>query len=345
LAGIAAAFLALFLVAEVTVRLASDQLLPRAGQAAEEVPYKNDQLIQLAAAGHDPEVVFFGSSTIDAGIDPAVVDTSSSTVSASYNAALQGYTLDVPQRWVDEFVLARVEPQLAVIGVTPIEVVGAPRGQDEGPLWAAAFTTQFDELSGGPAASVTRTANDLSSLVRLRNRIREPWGFATAVWATVRQEAPRGVVARPPDFWDHALTDAGAILAYREGALRTAPTTMVRRITALLRSPLRLDRLDEVHRRIGAVEGVLLIPPIALRALGDRGLPVERYQEIAEQITERGAELGMPTLDFSGADYPDALFFDSMHLNAAGTQRLSAEVAAALDALCHDRTHSFCEAP
>jgi hypothetical protein len=336
LLALTGAFLALVLVAEMAVRVVADQLPPPTAGDTEEIVRKHDQLDALTAAGRQPEVVFFGNSTIDAGVDPQAFTDASSSFDSAFNAALLGNTLDVPQRWVDGFVLDQTDPQVVVLGVTPLDVLEGDRSEADAAIRAASFDVKFDEIEEGPAADLTRWANDTSYLVRYRSSLQEPATLAEAAWNQLTGQEPPGDLTRPDGFWEENVADDGAVLAYRQGQLQSPNAGVVDDLSRALPTDLRLDRVDDLIARADGTDSVLLIPPLALDALAGAGVPVERWHEIAGLIAQRGRELGMTTIDLSAdpAAFPTAMFFDPVHLNAAGAEHLSTQLAVALDALC-----------
>jgi len=340
LAALAGAFVVLLVLAEVGVRFVSDQLPPPTAGDTEELVRKHERLAELADAGQQPEVVFFGNSTIDAGIDPAAFSAASQTFDTAYNAALLGNTLDVPQRWIDEFVLPQTDPDVVVVGITPLDVLEGDRSDADAAIRAASFDVKFDEIDDGLLPRLTRQADDLSYLVRHRSSLREPATFAGAAYDAATGQEPPGDLSRPDGFWDQHLAPDGAVLAYRQGQLRSPNTGLVEDVTRALPSDLRLDRIDDVLERVGGTEAVVLIPPIAIQSLAGYGVPVERWREVAALIVQRADHLGVPTIDLSTSttSFPDDRFYDPIHLNAAGAEQMSAQVASALDAFCANGT-------
>ena len=86
------------------------------------------------------------------------------------------------------------------------------------------------------------------------------------------------------------------------------------------------------------VPTVVVVPPMALDALAAAGADTQAYLAAVGELSETVRGRGLPFLDFTSA-YDTSLFADPAHLNAAGTERFSRELATAVDSACAALDH------
>ena len=288
---------------------------------------------QLAAIRDGPgcvNVVFVGNSMTRDAIDPARFERADPAGRRAYNGALDAASPTLLRRWVGAEVLPAARPDTVVIGLTSFDfnddskVTGsALRSYDAAPLsrddffgrWQAPLLRQFD-------------------LVRYRGQLRDP----AELWRTLgrwrRGERPdrfsaaglsgligpkgEGLSRRELHYVPNA---AGRGLVEREllndyatgGAQVQAAAALVQELRAqnvevvLVALPVTADYID-LHPR-GAVD----------------------FERFLAQAQALGSGPGVEFLDRH--DWArDSEFADTHHLNGAGADRFSADLAATLPA-------------
>lgn len=339
------------LVAEVGTRLIADQLPSPGDDGREELARKQARLDQLATEG-GVQTTFFGNSMIDAAVDPVtVVDTSQQLEGTAYNAALLGAPIYLQEEWLDEVAGGDAAPELAVVGVGPLDVVdwANPVG-DAGDALTPAQQRTFEGLVTDNLAALDddwlstldRTASDWSSLVEHRGAMREPSLVLAAAGRAATGSEPPDDVDRTDERWDANLSPDGQVQQFldRQGAeIEGLEGSFLFRS---LMTAARTERIEGVVERFEDhdVPVVLVVPPI-----DPAGVPpgaAAAYAYLAQQVVLEAGRLEVPVVDLSAQPYESALYADGIHLNAAGSQRFSVDLAAALDGLCASRTDLGC---
>jgi hypothetical protein len=330
--------LVLLLLAELGVRAIADHLPPPTTGDTQELVQKKAQMEGRAANG-PTQVVFLGNSTMDAGVDAASFASTSIEFDAAYNAALLGIPLDTQSRWYGEVVDPVLGADVVVLGMNPVDVLQSYYSDNELAVVNASFQARFREIEEGPAASLNRSAYDHSYLYRYRGSLRAPSHIVDATRATITGEEVSGIWSRPAGFFDENIAPDGSILVYRERVMDPADAVsakLLRDLSRTLDSELRESRIDRLLDQVEAAghDPVVVVPPVSLPVLADAGLDTERWRDVAGQIAEVANEAGVPVIDLTNADYPPALFSDPIHLNAAGSERFSFDLAQAIDEHC-----------
>lgn len=336
LALVGAASLVVLLLAEGTVRLISGHLPPPTSGDTQELVIKKEQMEALAEQGQ-VEVAFLGNSTMDAGLDATRFGQTSTAFDTAYNAALLGIPLDTQARWFGEVVLPILDPQVVVLGMNPVDVLQSYYTEGELAVVNASFHSRFREIEQGPAAAINRVAYDDSYLIRYRGSLRAPFHVVEAAWNTATFQEPQGIWSRPDGFFDRNVAADGASLLYRGRTFDgEVSDKLVDDLQRTLDSDLREGRIDRLVDQVEEAghDPVVVIPPVSLSILSQHGIEAARWREVAAQIASEAQRRDVPVVDFSTVDYPDSAFSDPMHLNAAGTERFTDELAAAIDQHC-----------
>jgi hypothetical protein len=322
------------LVLELGVRLISAHLPTVETDDSQELVIKAERIERLGAGGQPVGAVVFGSSAMDAGVAPATFDAASTRFDGSFNAALIGTPLATQERWAHDVVLEQLDPQVAIVGVSPLEVHQNQEAEDLAPV-DAIFDASFREVEDGALPSLERWASDRSQLVRYRGSLRHPRYVGDAIVDTVTRSRDFPRIDRPEGYWEQNLDPQGAVLQYRDRQLGAVSPELVAYLDTTFDSPYRPERLEALLDRLEEAEVpvVLVSPPIADQALAAAGADVAAYQEAVAEIAATAEERGLPFIDLS-TGYDSALFADPLHLNAAGTEQLSRDLAAAVDAAC-----------
>ncbi len=352
LGALALAVVGLLLVTELAVRSIEDWLpVSQAGDAAE-VELKWDQVVALDEAGEPTDVVFLGSSAMDAAIDPETWAAASVAYPHPYNAALLGQPFDSMRRWAGDFVLPRTDPALIVVGVTPFDVPQIDILDTSRAIVEKLFDDAMDRLEEGALSRADRRLADRSAIVRHRASFRSPMHLVRAARDRVTgEDKPKQdslqpvklvdgtIVARTEEVWaQHLMRDRGGVANYwgftepiplgftfddpvEQQIFRSSQTTAT-----------QLRGFRDVADEAGA-DLVFVIPP----TLPDAYTPFTGSQaatDAAEQhVRDVAADLGVPVLDFTEMEYPANHFADAVHLNKAGSIRFSQDLAAAVDDL------------
>lgn len=336
LARLAVVAVVLVGTAELGVRAISAHLPPPTTGDTQELVEKKQQMEERAAV-RSTEIVFLGNSTMDAGVEPEAFAATSIEFDSAYNAALLGLPLDTQARWFEEVVDPILQPDVAVLGMNPVDVLQSYYTDNELAVVNASFHARFREIEDGPAAALNRTAYSSSYLYRYRGALRAPTHIVDATRDTLTGAEAGGIWSRPPGFFDDNIGPNGAVLVYRDREMTgEVSSKLLRDLSRTLDSDMRAGRIDRLVEQVRASgsDPVVVVPPVALPTLADAGLDADRWREVAGQIASAAAELDVPVVDLSTEDYPPALFSDPIHLNRAGTQRFSFDLARAIDAHC-----------
>lgn len=326
--------LVVLVVLELGTRTIADQLPSSESDDSEELVLKAGRLEELGSNDVPVGAVFIGSSAIDAGVAPAAFDAASSRFEGSYNAGLIGTPLATQQRWTDEVVLAQVDPEVAVVAVSPLEVHQNREAEALAPI-DAIFDASFREIEDGLLPSLERWAEDRSALVRYRGSLRDPQYVLDAVRNTVGGEPDFPRIVRPDGYWEENLDDRGAVLQYRDRQLNQVSPELITYLDESMAAPYRPERLEGLLDTLdrAGVPAVVVAPPIALDRLSGAGADAQAYLDAVGELAATVEGRGLPFLDFSTA-YDDGAFADPLHLNGAGTERFSRDLATAVDEVC-----------
>jgi hypothetical protein len=274
---------------------------------------KVDQLDDRSDTG----LVVIGTSMAQQDLDPSIIE--AATGLPSYNAALDGGVPTVMEPWLLGPVLDRVDPEVVVWGLSPLDL-SASYGDGVERAYREALDTR-----PGWLADVERSAGRVSALVSARTVLREPSMF-------LGDERDRVVAQR--EAATEALADDGQRLDFR----RALGVDREREVAARL-TPFAIDRAD-LLAVIGTVR--------ELRGRGTRVVLVElpvpdrfvelypdgpaQHRVVGDTIAALGAELGVPVVSASVAG-PDLDFVDFTHLDRPSAESFTRAVAAELTAL------------
>ncbi len=332
---------AVLLVAEAGVRLIADHLPPHQGPE-QEIVVKADQISALAHAHRDPQVLFVGPSTMDAGVDPATFDDASDVYSSSYNASLKGMTVSLAQRWLAKTVLRRVDPKLVVLNIQPTLIV-EPKGTAK--VDAQQATTSYNfylrRIESSPLTSIDKKLSSISDLVKYRSDLQNPSTFFDAVKGTVTgaklpEVNPEDTLA----FARRSTSPLGRNLQYGQVPDRVVPdTSMARVLQRVLTNQVQLGDterlltyLQDHHQTV-----VVVVMPIDMTTLVPLGLDPHRFTHAVDALKQLDDRKGVPTLDYSALALDPLDFHDKVHLDDAGADAFSKQLAGDLDRLCRSK--------
>lgn len=321
--GIAGVVLVLLLVLEVSTRVIESRLPDPLVWHSYETQRKVEQMDDLAATGVD--VVFFGSSMVNAAVIPALFESTAGGGITAYNAALSSGTPRLTAAWGLNVVLPRLRPKLVVIGTSSVDMTDNGRAR----------TLFYDGFRNSPAGLevlgtediLDRTDRFLREHLALwahRAELRDP----AALWDAVRGNEP--TVDGPTESMDARghLTNLEAQpfdqRPFRDGiagvsvwGLGTEDPGALRRLIA---------GAEATGARVVLVDLPITAEYIAFHPRGDAD-----YQASKRAIAEMANDTGAGLIDL---DQPrdHALFADELHLNGDGARRFTATLANALRA-------------
>jgi len=306
--------LAVFCMAEVTVRARADTLIEPQLWPSPEQTYKSQQIGALAANG-GASLIAIGSSTVDAAFDADLL-TPVADARPAYNAATGGASLVISAGWSEFEAVPRLKPDTVVVGITSREMNPNDPQQD-------AFTHDF--LSSRAFRYATGTENtmevierrveDASALFRYRTILRQPQYMKNLL----------GIGNAPRDG-SRASNDNGQRTMYLPRVLDKVTPDMKRHYTTtgLYKWELGRDEVGTLSRLLAFLDAnvtnVLLV-----------SMPITRYYVSwspngQADIDSFNAEM-RGLADANGAKFLDAgvwpteLFADIGHLNRAGSAR------------------------
>jgi hypothetical protein len=313
------------LVGELGVRAIASKLPDPQRWSGPEMQLKQSQIDELAEEG-GASVVFIGSSTVDAGVDPsAIVDPAATR--PLYNAATGAGSLRMIATWARHIAIPRLKPDVVVLGLQSREL--NPNDPEQARLERDFVASPaVEEILGTESwlERVERAVEERSRLFEYRTVLRDPRLVVNSL---------RGDPTAGRTYGDVVATD-GQYGGFLDA--RYQPSVAVERLIrrrALNRfevgraERMALQRLVEFLAADGRQLVVLSMPVTAdyVRfhpdGQADQDEAVATLQAAAASVSARFVDVGV---------WPDELFADPAHLNAAGAQRLTevlvAEVAA-----------------
>lgn len=266
------------------------------------------------------DVVVVGSSTARDALVPSVLEDELGV--RAYNASLDAATPELLGRWFDDEVAPRLDPTTVVVALTSADLNdNSAAGRSAVESYDASVMGRDDVVG-----RIGRFFTEHSALVRHRSQLRRPEELWKALGRARRGE-------RTPD-----LDGAGLIGADGEGRSRRNLTYDGSSVAASFAAEQLLDdyavggpQLESLRALVGRLRADGTAVVIVLLPVTDDFVDLHPHDDDVARFVEAVHDLGVPVVDRHAAGYDDALFADTHHLNAAGSDRLSREVAAALD--------------
>jgi hypothetical protein len=294
------------------------------------------KVAQIEARGC-ADVVIAGNSMARDGIQPAIVDADLGV--ATYNAALDAAGPALIDRWLSDEVVPELDPTTVVLAVSSIDLNGA------GAAAAAAAESYDDSIMGRDdlVGELGAWATEHSDLVRYRTELRQP----TVVWAALG----RAVRDEPVP---HISTDgiAGIIGADGEGLSRrdleftgTSVSAAFARDQLLNDFAIGSSQVQSMRALLTELDDddtdvVVVILPVTDEYVELHPGGADDFEAFLATVDEVAADTGTDVVDLHDAGYADELFADTHHLNGAGSERLSRELADALSGTVDTRCAS-----
>lgn len=311
LGTVAAVAIALVLIAEVGVRVASSQL----GEPLEWYSRGAQDKAALLEAIPTPKVAFIGSSAVDASFDPGRFEDSDRCKRTAFNAGIAGATPTMSSDFLERAVEINGQPSVVVVGVTPRDFSEGAQGAEETYFRASVVR---DDVGG----RADRFFSRYSYLVRYRTMLRSPARLKGRIdeYRAGRAADERSYDARgwaiPATESQHPYDDS----EYRgESSLTTPPVT--RQVDSLARLVRRLQRdgVDVVIAEMAFAEGWNDLTPTAQASA----------EAAHDAIADVASETGVEVIDFRAVS-DRSLFLDPVHTNAAGSAQVTDKLVAAL---------------
>ena len=311
--------LAVLLFAEAAVRTGRSHLAEPRAWPSPELQRKYAQIGALSGSGR-PDVVLVGDSMMDAGADPAALAQAAGGLSF-YNASIAGETLPVITDWTTRIVQPRLRPKVVVIGFSSNEL--NPHALDPQSGVQAYRSSRVVRAAEGTGSAVDRAdafLREHSMLYRYRSELRTPF---------------RKKAAEQSDF-DPKLTPSGrnvafANLAYlQKGGPAQARAVVQGVIGALQGFTINLENVEILQELIRTVrrEGARVLL-VAMPVTAD----LVRYHPNGEADYRAAMQAFAGAAERAGAAFvqpgiwPNTLFADPVHVNEAGSVRLTAYLA------------------
>ena len=315
------------LLAELGVRVVASHLPQPQTWPTPEAQEKIDQLSSWQGSHPHVGLVVGGASMADVAVDAGDVAGAVGPGEAGYNAALEGSPLAAIAPWLTKVVVPRLRPRVVVLGLSPIEL---------NPNVAGEAATDASFLSVDPIARalgreswlqrLNRWAGDVSYLFRYRTQLRAPSSWTTA---------------RPAHPDNPALTADGRDLRFAPLTMSQFDTvfTNLRDLEAQIArtefdrftvGPQQVAQVGSLVRQLRAEGAAVVVVdlPVAPEALGLMPRGDADRQAVATSLANISQQTGARFID--AGVWPDTLFADPIHLNAAGASRLTSRLRADL---------------
>ena len=318
--------LVVVVLAELAVRAGADRFPTPQTWYHPSAQVKVDQMQAIAEAGERRPVVVVGTSQMAMGVDPAVLSEDLPGHPGTYNAALlAGYPL-VTRRFVPEEVVPTLHPDLVVFGVSHLDLQeGAEPPYDD------ALAT-----SASPWAAVERWLSDRSYLVRHRDALRNP-----GLWRQLLGGGVDGLVER---YRTAAIGPDGVWTYPRQGSCQDPAVDAGDDDLAIERAdpggdgsalpPVDPERVQAVWDTVEGLEEDGVAVAVVLAPLPDCHFTTaeerQRWQEARAELAAGTEARGATWIDVTDQLRDDELYYDTGHLDEAGSARFSALLAAAL---------------
>ena len=312
---IAAVAVVVLLVGELIVRVRAHTLPPHQRWPTMQMQFQDEQIGDLGRRG-GASVVFLGSSTIAAAIDPSRMR-NIPRGRPGYNAGLGDATLTWTAAWWRSSVLPRLRPDTVVLGLSALELSG-------GEGWAV-HDTRYGEWPGvrhilgaeSVADVAERRLEDWSRLFEFRTLIREPSLFGSFVGlADLPEELPRDRVAAPD----------GQVLLFGDRKYRIKP--FVERLSAqrtgrAVGGRREMAALGRLLRDLTASVSRVLVVSMPVSPDYLNALPHKRDDKVRSDRAVRIAADRAGARFVNAGIWPTTMFADPVHVNAAGSRRIT----------------------
>ena len=289
-----------------------------------ETQHKVASMDALAKKG-GASVVFVGSSIVQT-VNPRLVSRALGLERPAFNAALNGSGMQAWELWVRSIVVPKLQPKVVVLGFNAEGL--NDHGLQQREYYDSMIGSTFGARLDGRGGMIDRFEGwwaEHSYLIRYRTLLRKPWS------AFKNQDA---------DDKRAAVTELGtleSITGFMSHPYRAQPPGLVpgwrRQFNDYTPGGSMLDRLDDLARFLEE-RGIRLLVvrmPISKDIVGVQptwAADRERFSQVLDPFIE---EKGIPFFDAESAvgSSPE-VFVDSVHLNARGSNVISAKLVEAI---------------
>ncbi len=271
------------------------------------------------------EVLFVGNSAVNSDVISGVISRETS-FDGVYNAALDGSPGVLTNDWTINVAEPLLGPDVVVIGLTSRDLNDGSRSNlrvTDGYMNSPGRASFLGQQTAGQKAD--RFFGELSALVRIRAFLRDPISLITQYRDDIAEERLRGVddFTREPYGNDDILIDRTRERALNDFTVdpEAAPGTQAGAI---------VDLIERLQNR--GVDVVLVEMPhagadyISLHTNGQADY--DAYRATLRSIAEK---TGVPLIDGTRPEWTTDYFEDFLHLNSAGANTFSAELAVELE--------------
>jgi hypothetical protein len=322
LAIIVSVVIIMLLAAEMAVRIRASALPPPQKWSTPDLTHKDQQIADLQRRT-GASVVFLGSSSIDGALDASTIRHGVASRPA-YNAGLRGGSVRMVSTWAQLVVVPRLRPEVVVLGVVSRELSGNDpvTDQREEDFFAAPATRYLLE-SENLLQRVERNIEDVSDLFEYRTVLRQPRTFRAFLGLSV---AP---VITDPNIY---IAPDGQFLIFLEGTYQPSQqfSDEMRGYNLGDAQVARLRRLltflSERAEHVIVVNMPVTKDYVALHPRKRKDYDV--FSRVLEQEAERA---GAPYID--AGVWPNRFFADPVHVNSAGSRRITKIIDDEIDAL------------
>ncbi|NQV07948.1 hypothetical protein HQ535_15520 [bacterium] len=290
-------------------------------------PYTQDKAAQILELGREQggaDIVFLGSSIVNAGIEPSIITASLPPGIVAYNAGIPGSSAGTWRVWAQDTVYRHLCPEVVVIGVTVRDINDNAPGVASDPArylesrGRKAFIGSTGQVESGLSA-----IESISALVRVRGLLRRP------------VDTLKVLTGRPVDGWRLTrLTEFGRYYAFdaKVYALNDARRDRLRTSTFRdfsvggIETAAIVGMIDDAHA--GGAIVVLVETPVMERDLvpllpgGDADL--EAFRSVLGSLASL---TDAPLMQFPDLTDRDELFADEYHLNGEGVAIVTERIA------------------
>ena len=327
-----------FLVVVVLLEGAARLLAPHIpGQLVWDTQFTQDKADQIAAVG-EVDIVYVGSSVVNAGIDPGLV-AANSRFDSGYNSAIPSTTPSTWKLWMRDLVYPDLCPSVVVIGISVRDYndanVGIPFDL-RSYLPAAGRLELYGQFT---SASLEEQIGRYSAFVRLRSRLRQPEKVARFL-----------VTGRVPGWPATVLTPGGRYTGWDDNVFVDPSPEGIEQLTTKVfvdfsvggAEDLAVRSIIEDAQALGDQVVIVRMPTMNQELaplLPDGRADLDRFER---QIEKLGDDYDVPVIVYLDMDDDKSLFGDLYHMNLAGTTEMSTRLGRDLDRLVLPSEGSRC---
>ena len=327
-----------FVVVVVLLEGAARLLAPHVpGQLVWDTQFTQDKADQIAAAG-EVDVVYVGSSVVNAGIDPGLV-AANSRFDSGYNSAIPSTTPSTWKVWMRDLVYPDLCPSVTVIGISVRDYndgnVGIPFDL-KSYLPSAGRLELYGQFT---SASLEQQIGRYSAFVRIRSRLREPEKVARFL-----------ATGRVPGWPATVLTPEGRYTGWDDNAFVYPAAESIEQLTTKVFVNFSVGGAEDLAVRAIIVDAESLGQQVVIVRMPTMNqqiaplLPLGQsdLEKFEQQVEKLGEEFEVPVIVYSDMDDDAALFGDLYHMNLEGTTEFSTRLGRDLDRLLSASQSSRC---